>query len=271
MTKALAWVLSTHPGPSLVVAALTTFFAAMSGAQTGAVVLVAVAMLANQTGIGLGNDWLDATRDKASKRADKPLATGVISIAHARIVSIALAGVALGVSAVLGPVALGLQFLMLASGWWYNLHAKFHWSSPLSYLMGFGLLPAFALSASGTLALPALWIFAVAGLLGVTAHFANALPDLVDDTTHGIRGLPQILGPKRSGVAVLVGAISAAVIIVVFATGTPGPLRFALGLVAIALAVWATVMAFRPTPPRVIFPMVMVVAGLCVLGLGFSL
>jgi 4-hydroxybenzoate polyprenyltransferase len=170
-----------------------------------------------------------------------------------------------------GPVALGLQVVMLAAGWWYNLHAKFHWSSPLSYLVGFGLLPAFAGSATDTPVLPAFWVFVVAGLLGVAAHFANALPDLRHDTAHGIRGLPQILGPKRSGVAVLVGAVSAAGIIVVYATGTPWPLRFATGLVAMALALGASVMAFRPTPPRAIFPMVMVVAVLCVVGLGFSL
>jgi len=179
--------------------------------------------------------------------------------------------IALGLSAVLGPLAVGLQVLMLGAGWWYNLYAKFHWSSPVAYLIGFGLLPAFALTAHPTPQVPSPWIFVVAGLLGVTAHFANALPDLADDKRHDIRGVPQLLGPQWSGVVLLTGVISAATLIAVFATETPALLRFGTGAVALALATLATALAFRPNPPRIIFPIVMLVAALCVVGIGFSL
>ena len=269
--QAKAWVLSTHPGPSLTVAALCTYFAAMSGAPLTGVVLVALAMLANQFGIGLGNDWLDAARDKATGRADKPIAQGLIPLSAAGAVAVSLGVVALGISVLLGPVALGLQVLMLAAGWWYNLHAKFHWSSPLSYVLGFAPLPVFALSAHPTGQLPALWIVGVAGLLGLSAHFANALPDLLDDSEVGVRGLPQILGAKVSGLVVLAGVVGATGMIALFATGTPVVLRLGTVALALGLSWWAVVLAFRHKPPRIIFPVVMLVAGVCVVGLGFSL
>jgi 4-hydroxybenzoate polyprenyltransferase len=267
---ARAWALSTHPVPSVTVATLVTFFAAMSGAPLGGVALVFGAMLTNQLGIGLGNDWRDATRDEADGRPGKPLATGVITRSHALIVAVALGLVSLGLSAALGPLALGLQVIMLGAGWWYNLHAKFHWSSPVSYLLGFGLLPAFALTAHPEPQVPNAWVLVVAGLLGVTAHFANALPDLAHDASHGIRGMPQLLGPQWSGTVLLTGVITAASVIAIFAEQTPMLLRYGTLAAALTLATLATVMAFRPTPPRIIFPIVMLVAALCVVGIGFS-
>jgi len=266
-----AWFRSTHPGPSLTVAVLSGYFAAMSGAPLTGVVLVTVAMLANQFGIGLGNDWLDSARDQQSKRLDKPIASGVIPRRSAGIVAVLLGVLALALSALLGPVAVGVQGVMLAAGWWYNLHAKFHWSSPLSYLLGFGLLPVFALTAHPGNPLPEAWIVVVAGALGLSAHFANALPDLLDDTVQGIRGLPQIVGARISGVVVLAGVVVATSVIAVFATGTPALIRLATVALAVGLSVWAVMLAFRESPPRIIFPVVMLVAGVCVVGLGFSL
>lgn len=266
-----AWVMSTHPGPSLVVAALTTFFAAMSGAPGGAIAVVFLAMLANQTGIGLGNDWWDATRDQESGRIDKPVANGRLPRQAVLGVALGLGALALGLSSLLGLWALGLQVLMLAAGWWYNVVAKFQWASPLSYVLGFGLLPAFALSWHQGVVVPAWWVFVVAALLGVSAHFANALPDLHDDSLAGVRGAPQIVGPQWSGIIVLVAVLVSTGLIAGLATGSPVIFRILMFTVAIGLALWATVMAFWPTPPRIIFPIVMLLAGLCVVGLGFSL
>jgi 4-hydroxybenzoate polyprenyltransferase len=126
LTQLCAWVSSTHPVPSLVVAGLTTLFAWSVGLPFGQVVLVFFAMLANQTSIGLSNDWWDQPADAAAGRGDKPLANGVLSVRAARNTSFVLLAVALGLSAVLGTWALACQALMLAAGWWYNLHAKRH-------------------------------------------------------------------------------------------------------------------------------------------------
>jgi len=270
-TQAKAWILSTHPGPSLTVSALCAYFAIMSGAPLTGVILVAVAMVANQFGIGLGNDWLDSARDRASGRVYKPIARGVISRRLAGVVALSLGFIAVAVAFLLGPIAAALQCVMVAAGWWYNLHAKFHWSSALSYVLGFALLPVFALQALPDPVLPELWIVAVSGLLGFTAHFANALPDLLEDTKLGVRGLPQILGPKISGLVVLVGVVAAVGMIAIFALSAPLLIRIGTAAIAVGLAVWTLVLSMRPQPPRIIFPVVMVVAGICVVGLGFSL
>jgi hypothetical protein len=70
---------------------------------------------------------------------------------------------------------------------------------------------------------------------------------------------------------VLVAVLVSTGLIAGLATGSPVIFRILMFTVAIGLALWATVMAFWPTPPRIIFPIVMLLAGLCVVGLGFSL
>ena len=267
----LALVASSHPVPSLVVASLTTIFAWALGLLWWQVLLVFVAMLTNQFGIGLGNDWLDRERDKNVGRRDKPVAIGVIPATTVRNTAIGLGVVALVTSAVLGPLPLACQTVMLFAGWWYNAHAKGHWSSPLSYLLGFALLPVFPTLALAAPALPPWWVVSVAGLLGVSAHFANALPDLLEDASTGIRGLPQILGPKTSGAVTLATLLTATALITALGVGLPVWLRTLAGAIAFGIGAFATSLAFRPKPPRVIFPLVMVAAGVCAVAIALDL
>lgn len=262
-----SWLGSTHPAPSILVATLTGVFAWSVGLSWWQVGVVFVAMLANQTGIGLGNDWVDWETDSLVGRVDKPIATGQISRSAARKTAIALGFIALALSAVLGFWTLVCQVVMLASGWWYNLRAKRHWSSPLSYLAGFGLLPIFPLLATTPPGFPPWWIIVVAGLLGVSAHFANALPDLIGDKTLGVRGLPQLLGPRLSGVALASGIVTATAITAVAGVTLPLWLRVTTALLAVAGAALAAALAFRPRPPRVIFPLVMSTATVCAMAI----
>ena len=262
-TTIRAWVQATHPGPSLVVASLTGLFAWSVGLLWWQVGVVFLAMLANQTGIGLSNDWWDASRDGEAGRADKPIAAGVIVGHHARNTAVALGAAALILSASLGLWPAVCQVVMLASGWWYNLHAKGHWSSVVSYLVGFGLLPVFPALALSPASLPPWWVIAVAGLLGVSAHFANALPDLSDDRVSGVRGLPQRMGARGSGFALSAGVISATALIAVFGEGLPVWMRVVTTLLAVVGIGIATRLAFSPQPPRIIFPLTMLVAGVC--------
>jgi 4-hydroxybenzoate polyprenyltransferase len=220
--------------------------------------LVFVAMVTNQLGIGLGNDWLDSTRDHQAGRKDKPVATGIIAVTVVRNTAIVLGVVALVTSAVLGPLPVVCQAVMLGAGWWYNTHAKGHWSSPLSYLVGFSLLPVFPSLAMPTPILPPWWVVAVAGLLGMSAHFANALPDLPDDAMTGIRGLPQIVGPKASGTITAGGLLVATMLITFLGVDLPAWVRIMSGTIALGIGVFVWVLALRPTPPRMIFPLVMV-------------
>jgi 4-hydroxybenzoate polyprenyltransferase len=271
LRSASEWVGSTHPVPSFVVASLTTVFAWSVGLSWWEVLVVFTAMLANQTGIGLGNDWFDSARDRAVGRTDKPIASGRIALAHALTVAIGLGVAALALSALLGVWALVCQVVMLTAGWWYNLHAKGHWSSPVTYLVGFGLLPVFPLVASSPPEVPSWWIVVVAALLGMSAHFANALPDLHEDATLGLQGLPHRLGARASGLVLSGGIILATVLIAIVPPALPLWLRIATSTLALSGGLLATALAFRPTPPRVIFPLVMATAVVCVAAIVISL
>lgn len=259
--------MSTHPVPSVVVAGLTAAFSWSAGLAPTTVIVVGLAMLANQTGIGLGNDWLDYRGDAVSGRRDKPVARGDVTPTAVRNASFVLGAAALLLSSLLGPWALLCQAVMLASGWWYNLHAKRHITSVASYLLGFGLLPIFALLADSPPRFPDAWVVAVAALLGASAHFANALPDLLDDRLNDIRGMPQILGPRWSGVIVLILTISATVTIAVMGTSLPLWFRGASAFLALTGALGAAVLAFRSKPPRIIFPLIIAVSVVCVGGI----
>ncbi|WP_324275884.1 hypothetical protein [Blastococcus brunescens] len=71
-----AMVLATHLGPTLAVTTVATLLAVSTGMPAGRVVLLFAAVLAGQASIGWSNDWLDADRDRAVARADKPVVQG---------------------------------------------------------------------------------------------------------------------------------------------------------------------------------------------------
>jgi 4-hydroxybenzoate polyprenyltransferase len=257
MAMSRAWFVAAHPGPSLLVAALTALFAWSVGLAWWQVMVVFGAMVCNQIGIGLGNDWVDARLDRESGRTDKPVAVGILRPNHVGIAAIGFGAIALGLSAPLGWWAVACQSVMLAAGWWYNIHAKSRWFSPFSYLVGFGLLPVFPSLALEPPGLPAWWVVAVAALLGFSAHFANVLPDIAADRQINIRGLPQIMGPRLSGVVMMVGVVAVTVLIAAYATSVPMWLRFLAASLAVGATVYAMWLSFLPSPPRMIFPVVM--------------
>ena len=91
--------LSTHPGPSLAVTTVTLVLALTAGLPADRVIIVTLAMLANQFSIGLSNDWLDAARDARASRTDKPVAAGLLSPTLVRNVACACVVISLGLSA----------------------------------------------------------------------------------------------------------------------------------------------------------------------------
>ena len=202
--------LATHPGPSLAVTAVTLVLAVTAELSADRVVIVTLAMLANQFSIGLSNDWLDAARDTRASRRDKPVAAGALRSTLVRNVAFACVLISLGLSAWLGVWVLLAQIIGIASGWAYNLGLKATTLSFVPYAVGFGILPVIVTLASSPPALAAPWVIAVAAILGVAAHFANAMPDIEGDRAEGILGLPQRLGARASGiityVVLLVGA-----------------------------------------------------------------
>src|ERR1039458_4905142 len=77
--SALALLRASHPEPTVMVTALAVALAVGTGRDAAGVLAVGAAVLAGQLSVGWHNDWLDAARDAASGRPDKPVAAGDIS------------------------------------------------------------------------------------------------------------------------------------------------------------------------------------------------
>ncbi len=91
-----ALALSTHPGPAVAVTAIAVILGIGVGLEPWRVMVLGVAFLLNQASVGLSNDWLDADRDRAVGRTDKPVARGDLSPAAARNAAFVTAGFADG-------------------------------------------------------------------------------------------------------------------------------------------------------------------------------
>ena len=263
---------STHPMPSLAVALFATLFAVGIGLDAGRVALVGLAVLLQQFSVGLSNDWLDHKRDRAAGRTDKPLAKGSLNASLVRNSSYVAGIFALLVSGLLGLESIGWMVFMLFAGWAYNLGLKATPFSVLPYAVGFGILPVFVTLSLEQSQVPPAWVVVVAALLGVSAHFANTLPDLLEDRATRVRALPHIVGQKISALVIATTAILASSIAVYQSNSLAG-LVGVIGLTAtIVLAGVASVLSLRPTPPRVIFPLLvlasLVNAVLLMLGVG---
>ena len=227
MVRVRALFIASHPLPSLAVTAMATLLtaeAAPSWFGSERLALVALAMLAAQLSVGWSNDAIDSGRDADAGRTDKPTATGQISVPALWVAAVGALVATLALSAALGPVTLAIDALMIAAGWGYNLGLKATAWSGLTYVLGFGLLPAFSASALPGHPAPRLAVTAAAALLGLGAHFANVLPDLTEDARTGVRGLPQRVAarfgaPAARGVALAL-LLSASVLLL--AAASPG-------------------------------------------------
>ncbi len=203
---------STHPGPTLVVTVLAAALSLAAGLSLWRIALLTLAVFAGQLSVGLSNDALDAGRDRAVGRTDKPIARGDISLRTGWIAAILALALALGLSAPLGLGMLAAHAIFLASAWSYNAGLKATPISILPFILGFGAFPAFATLAARDPELAAPWALLAGGALGAAIHLTNVLPDLDDDARTGISGLPHRLGARPSAAlaaaAVLIGAIA---------------------------------------------------------------
>jgi hypothetical protein len=172
-TRATSLLLASHPGPTLVVTAISAGLGLGLGYPPGRLALLALAVLLGQLSIGWSNDWLDAARDRAVSRADKPAARGDIPVAVVRASAFAALVLALAVTAILGPGALLAHLIAIAGGWAYNLGLKSTVWSFVPFAVSFGLLPAIATLGQETPAWPAPWVLAAGALLGVAAHITT--------------------------------------------------------------------------------------------------
>lgn len=234
---------SSHPVPGAGVTVILVLLGVAVGLDPARLALLGGIMALNQLSIGLSNDWLDAERDRAAGRADKPVARGEIAARTVAIAAIAAAGLALALSPLLGLLFVAVHGVALAAGWAYNAWFKHGPLSPLPYLVAFGALPGLATTALPAPAAPAWWAVAAGAFLGLAAHVANVLPDLEDDAATGVQGFPHRLG--RVGATVLGGlALSAAAVVLGVGLG-PGPIAVAGLAVSLAASVAAVVLGLR--------------------------
>lgn len=227
-------VTAAHPGPAVAVTTVVGLLAWSAGVAPGRGAALIGGVLAGQLVIGWVNDLVDAGRDRAVGRPDKPLAAGTVPVGLVRACTV-VALVACVVLSLLAGWRSGLVHLGLgvASGLAYDLGVKATAFSPVPYAVAFGSLPVFTALAAPDVALPPWWVVLAGACVGVGAHALDALPDLALDLRTGVRGLPHRLGARASRVAaaLLLGAAS-----LLAALGPPGPPHPAATVVLVAVA-----------------------------------
>jgi len=198
-------VASSHPGPTLTVTVLAAVIAAAVGHPAWLVVLVALTVVAGQLSIGLANDWIDADRDRAVGRSDKPVAQGLVAVGTVRTAAFVTAGVAVVLSLFLGPVAAVAHLVLVAAGWAYDAGLKRTVWSVAPFVVAFGLLPVVAVSAGPDAPWPAWWAVATGAVFGVAIHCTNVAT--------GVRGFPHRLGLRGAGVTAFGSLVVAALLV----------------------------------------------------------
>ncbi len=248
VTGAAGLVRACHPEPTVAVTALSGLLAVRLGHDTATLALVVAAVFTGQLTIGWSNDLIDASRDRAVGRTDKPLATGRVSAGAVRLALAIAAVVCVALSLAMGPVAGLLHLVLVGCGLAYNLALKRTVFSWLPYAIAFGLLPAVVSLALDPPEWPPGWMVAAGALLGVGAHLVNVLPDLEDDAATGVRGLPHRLGALRARVTAVV-VLAAASLLVVVGPGRPPAWAWA-GLIVVGVFVVVGLRGRGSTPFR---------------------
>ena len=261
---ARALVLATHPGPAVAVTLVATLLAVAAEVPAGRAALLCAAVLAGQASIGWSNDWLDADRDRAVARADKPVVQGALTPSLLRRAALTAAAVAVVLSLALGVVPGLLLLVLVGSGWAYNAGLKGTIWSGAGYVTGFGALPAGVVAAAPGNAAAPWWLVTAGAALGAAAHLANVAPDLDDDLATGVRGLPHRLGARVSAASGAVLLAGASLVLVLGPEGRPTTTGWAVLLLAVPTAVVAA-LAGTPRFRRRAFPAVLLLTVLDVL------
>ncbi|MGC9668167.1 UbiA family prenyltransferase [Planosporangium sp. 12N6] len=262
MRSALGLLKACHPEPTAAVTAVAALLALATGRGAVGAATVAAAVLASQLAVGWSNDALDAARDAAVGRTDKPIVAGTVSRRTVATAAVIAAAATVPLALLSGVRAGSVAGVGLAAALLYNWPLKATVVSVLPYTVSFAALPAFVVLG---VASPPWWLVVAGALLGAGAHFANVLPDLDDDARTGVHGLPHRLGGQVS--ALLTGGLLVAAT-GVLAFGPPGPPGWAgagaFGAATVVLIGGGYLAARRPAS-RVAFRSMLVVAVLDVI------
>ena len=161
LIRALA--LSCHPIPSVAVTAISAGLVALADLPIGRGALVTGAVFTGQLSIGWSNDYLDAERDRAVLRSDKPVATGAMKPRVAGIAAVVALILTLALSAALGWPGGAAALATVLCAWAYNLGLKATVLSWLPYAIAFGMLPAVATLSALPPRWPAAWALTAGG------------------------------------------------------------------------------------------------------------
>ena len=199
-TRIVGLAKASHFGPSLLVTALSYFFAQLYW-QPGSALIIALGFFSGQLIVGWSNDLIDYTDDLSHQRMNKPLVAGLISRKFLQSWLALMIPVALVINLFgpLGFVGGGLSIFAIVWALGYNFYFKFNIFSPLPYAVAFAILPScMAFSQDKT---PPTWMWLGGALFGMAAHFLNVLKDMDQDHASGIKGLPQRCGKTGSIIA----------------------------------------------------------------------
>lgn len=258
--RIVSLLLSSHPGPGAAVTLVAVVLGIAIGLEPWRIALLGLAVLCNQWSVGLSNDWIDAERDSAVGRRDKPIARGWIAASTVRNAAFATAAAAVVLTIPLGLAAALAHLVFILSAWGYNLGLKSTPLSVLPYLVSFGLLPVIVALALPVPAAAAPWAIALGALLGAAAHFANVLPDLEDDRATGVRGLPHRLGRRPSGVVTYLLLGAASIVALLCPEGAIGWLQWAGLALGIGIAATGIGLVLTRPPSRLLFQLIIAAA-----------
>ena len=231
-----------------------------TGLEPWRIAVLGLAILLGQLSVGISNDAIDAARDTATGRTDKPIARGDVSLRAAWVAASLTLALALVLSSALGWGMVLAHLIALGSAWSYNAGLKSTPISVLPFMVSFGLLPSLVTLSAEPPSVAAGWAWIAGAALGVAIHLTNVLPDLEDDEQTGVRGLPHRLGRRVSAVlaaaALVVGAIAVLI-------GPDAGISVWAGIAftgVVLIAIAGLVLALVRPPGRWVFRLVMLAA-----------
>jgi 4-hydroxybenzoate polyprenyltransferase len=191
---------ASHFGPTLIVTAISWFFAAHYWWE-GPAYVIAFGVFTGQLVVGWSNDLYDYKDDLMHNRQNKPLVAGVISQSYLKHWLTFMVPFSF-VANLLGPLSFkgGLVYMFgISMGVAYNFYFKFNIFSWFPFALAFAALPSCIAISKGVT--PPIWMWLGGALLGSAAHFINVIKDMDQDRASGIGGAPQRIGKRNSIVA----------------------------------------------------------------------